>query len=89
MRPDTIHAAAQLVRHTRGLLTTIEKWIAKTPPEALPGEIAAVVALVRDALTAMNMTLGTPRPDVAAPAPAPARGTGDRPAALRPPDLHP
>ena len=56
MRPDTIHAAAQLVRHTRGLLTTIEKWIAKTPPEALPGEIAAVVALVRDALTAMNMT---------------------------------
>jgi len=81
-----VHAVAQLVRHSRGLVTTLEKWVAATPPEALPGEVADVLWLVRGALTDLTTTLGTPRP-VAAPVPAPSVTT-DRPAASRPPDLH-
>ena len=79
MRPHTVHAVAQLVRHTRGLLTTIEKWVAATPPEALAAEIGEVLWLVRGALTDLTTTLGTPRPP-AAPVPAPS-ATTDRPAA--------
>jgi hypothetical protein len=47
MRPDTVHALAQWVRHTRGVLTTTEKWLARTPPAAVAGELAAVLAVVR------------------------------------------
>ena len=79
MRHDTVHAAAQMVRHTRGLLTTIEKWVARTPPEVLAAEATEVLALVRGALTEMNTTLGTTPAD-AAPVPAPARPISDRPA---------
>jgi hypothetical protein len=73
MRPDTVHAVAQLIRHTRGLLTTIEKWVAATPPEELPGEVEAVnewISLLRGALTELSTTLGSPRPS-AAPSSAP------------------
>jgi hypothetical protein len=87
MTPDTVHAAAQMVRHSRGLLTTIEKWVAKTPPDVLATEVADLIALVRGALTDINTTLGT-TPAPAAPVSAPARPTGDRPAE-RLPDLHP
>jgi len=86
MRPDTVHAMAQLVRHSRGLVTTVEKWIAHTPPEVVQSEIDEVIAFVRDALTQTNNSLGTPRP--AAPSPAPVT-RGDRPAVPRPPDLQP
>ena len=88
MRPATVHAFAQLIRHTRGLLTTIEKWVGATPPDALAGEILAVVEGVRHALTDLNTALGTSRPD-AAPLPT-SPVTADRPAAdRRPPDLQP
>ena len=89
MRPHTVHALAQMIRHTRGLLTTVEKFIANTPPEALHEEIGHVLFQARGALTELTTTLGTPRPP-AAPVPAPSTNTSDRPAAaVRPPDLQP
>jgi len=64
MRPATVHMLAQLLRHTRGCVTTIEKWVAQTPPDVLPGECAEVIYLVRGALADVNTTLGTaPVPD--------------------------
>jgi len=80
MRPQTVHALAQLVRHTRGCVTTLEKWVAATPPEAFATEAAEAIALVRVALTEMNTTLGTSRPS-AAPLPG-SRTVPDRPAVL-------
>lgn len=29
MKPATVHLIAQLIRHTRGMLTLIEKWLAE------------------------------------------------------------
>jgi hypothetical protein len=51
VRPATVHAAAQLVRHTRGILTAIEKWAAATPPEMLHDEADEVIELLHGALT--------------------------------------
>lgn len=65
MRPATIHAAAQLVRHTRGFLTVMEKWVAATPPELLHEEIAQVIWLVRGGLASVNDTVGTSQPPAA------------------------
>jgi hypothetical protein len=88
VRPHTVHALAQFIRHTRGLLTTVEKWIANTPPEALHEEIGQVLFVARGTLNDLSTTLGTPRPP-AAPVPAPSP-TSDRPAApVRPPDFQP
>jgi hypothetical protein len=87
VRPHTVHALAQFIRHTRGLLTTVEKFAANTPPEALHAEIGEVIFSLRGALNDLSTTLGTPRPP-AAPVPAPSP-TSDRPAALRPPDFQP
>jgi hypothetical protein len=77
MRPATVHALAQLIRHLRGCVTTVEKWIAQTPPEAMQNETAAVIFLVRGALT--DVMLGLSR--LPAPEPAPTT-TADRPAEL-------
>ena len=84
MRPHTVHAGAQLVRHTRGLLTTIEKWAANTPPADLHWELTELLRVMRDGLIEMNTALGGPRPS-AAPTPAPG-AQPDRPAEPRPPD---
>lgn len=36
MQPETVHLLAQLIRHERGTLTSIERWIkAQQPSEAL------------------------------------------------------
>jgi hypothetical protein len=79
MRPATVHAVAQLVRHSRGLLTTVEKWIAATPPEALPEEAEQLVWIARGALTMVITTLEEPRPPAAPPRAVPV--SPDRPAA--------
>jgi hypothetical protein len=79
MRPATVHAVAQLVRHSRGLLTTLEKWVAATPPEALREEIDDVLWVARGALTAIITTIETPRPPAAPPRTVPV--STDRPAA--------
>ena len=86
MRPATVHAGAQVVRHTRGVLTTLEKWLAATPPEAVHEEAGALLWILRGALTDMMTTLGAPRPPAAPPPASPI--TSDRPAApaaARPP----
>jgi hypothetical protein len=70
MRPATVHALAQLLRHTRGCVTTIEKWVGATPPAVLAEECAEVIFLVRGILADVNTTLGTPRSPTA-PVPAP------------------
>jgi len=79
MRPATVHALAQFLRHSRGCITTVEKWVATTPPEVLAEECAEVIFLVRGALADLNTTLGTSRSPTA-PVPAPPATTADRPA---------
>jgi len=59
MRPATLHALAQLLRHTRGCVTTIEKWVAQTPPERLGEECGEVIFLVRGFLADVQTTLST------------------------------
>ena len=59
MRPATVHCVAQLVRHSRGLLTTIEKWVAATPPDQLHEEAAQLLGLMRGSLTDVITTLET------------------------------
>jgi hypothetical protein len=81
MTPDTVHAIAQWIRHSRGLLTTLEKWLARTPPEAQAQELAEMIAVARGAFAQIEMRLGSPRPS-AAPSSAPAHATGDRPAEM-------
>lgn len=61
MRPQTVHFVAQLVRHTRGLVTTTEKWVAQTPPEAFATECAEVIGLIRGTLTDLTTAISTPR----------------------------
>jgi hypothetical protein len=58
MRPDTVHAVAQFIRHTRGYLNAIEKWIAHTPPERVAEESAQVLQLARLHLTELETRLG-------------------------------
>jgi len=78
MRPQTVHFLAQLVRHSRGLVTTTEKWVAQTPPEAFAEEATAVVVQLRTALTSLERSLliDAPRSSTAPPT------TPDRPAAV-------
>jgi hypothetical protein len=59
MRPHTVHALAQLLRHTRGIVTTIEKWAWNTRPDEFASEIREAIFLVRGALADMNNTIGS------------------------------
>lgn len=33
MRPETVRVLAQVVRHSRGILTALEQWLASQPTE--------------------------------------------------------
>ena len=86
MRPQTVHCVAQLVRHSRGCITTLEKWVATTPPDVFAAECAEVIFLIRGGLTDLerivqhlDTTLAQPRSSTA---PAPAPTPADRPAVL-------
>ena len=82
MRPATVHFIAQLIRHTRGSVTSFEKWIAQTPPEYVVQESVEAIHRVRGVLIALETALvRAPVNDRAVPAPP----TTDRPA-VRPPD---
>jgi len=48
MHEQTVHALAQLIRHTRGGLTTIEKWVEQTPREALAADVKQLCELFLD-----------------------------------------
>ena len=65
MLPSTIHGEAQLIRHTRGWLTSLEKWVAQTPPDQLAAEITDAIAEARLVLTALNTALSMSRPPAA------------------------
>lgn len=75
-RPATDHALAQLIRHTRGCVTTIEKWIASTPSDQLVVESAEVIRLLRGRLTDLETCISTSRSSTA----PSSTSTHDRPA---------
>jgi hypothetical protein len=51
MTPDTLHLIASLVRHGRGIATSIEKWIRKQEPSPAMREGLQLVAVARGVLT--------------------------------------
>jgi len=51
MTADTVHLIAQLIRHQRGMMTALEKWISKQPPSQTHVELVAVTTLMREVLT--------------------------------------
>ena len=65
MRPPTVHALAQGIRHTRGLLATLDKWIATTPPEQVATELTAAIGVIRGALQTGNTVLSRSRSSTA------------------------
>ena len=69
MRPATVHALAQGIRHTHGLLATLEKWIAATPAEDWPpcdpkvaAELVGLLAALRPVLVDCNALLARSTP---------------------------
>lgn len=48
--PDTVHLIAQLIRHQRGMMTAIEKWIAKQEPCRTNLELSCVTGIMREVL---------------------------------------
>lgn len=63
--PTTVYALAQWIRHTRGCLTTAEKWVAQTPPDQVAAEALEVIGLARHALTEIETILRTSRSSTA------------------------
>jgi hypothetical protein len=74
-----VHAVAQAIRHTRGLVTTLAQWLEATPPDEVGPALVAGIAAIRAALSEWNLTLGGPRSTTA---PAPSAPINDRPAVL-------
>ena len=65
MLPTTIHGEAQLIRHARGWLTSLEKWVAQTPPDQLGAEITDAISQARRVLTELDTALSLSRPSAA------------------------
>lgn len=57
MTPDTVHLIAQLIRHQRGMMTAIEKWVAKQEPCRTNLEVSCVTGLMRDVLDSYESEL--------------------------------
>lgn len=57
MKPQTVHLAAQLLRHQRGTLTAIEKWIGSQEPAPALDDLREVIALNRRMLAAYERAL--------------------------------
>jgi len=57
VRAATVHLIAQLIRHQRGFLTTVEKWIGQTPPEAVHEESREAIFRMRGVLIALEEAL--------------------------------
>jgi hypothetical protein len=71
--PSTVYAVAQWIRHTRGALTSAEKWIDATPPAQLAAEGREVIALGRVLLAELETILRTSRSTTAPSSPSPDR----------------
>jgi hypothetical protein len=52
--PDTLHLIASLVRHGRGIATSIEKWIRTQEPAPAMREGLQLVAVARGVLTSLE-----------------------------------
>lgn len=50
MTPDTIHFVAQMIRHSRAMATSTEKWVRSQPPAPFCREMLQVLAVVRGVL---------------------------------------
>lgn len=57
MSPDTVHLIAQLIRHQRGMMTAIDKWITKQEPCRTNLELSAVTGIMRDVLDSYEAQL--------------------------------
>lgn len=57
MTPDTVHLIAQLIRHQRGMMTAIEKWISKQEPCRTNLELSCVTGLLREVLDSYESEL--------------------------------
>jgi hypothetical protein len=68
--PSTVYAVAQWIRHTRGCLTTAEKWVAETPPDQLADECREVIRLGRLVLSELETVLRTSRSSTAPSSPS-------------------
>lgn len=50
MTPDTVHLLANLIRHQRAMMTSIEKWVGKQTPSPTNLELSSVTSLMRQVL---------------------------------------
>jgi hypothetical protein len=57
MSPDTVHLLAQVIRHQRALLTSVEKWVAS--PTFSATEADAASRYLRRVLNAFERSLGS------------------------------
>ena len=57
MTPDTVHLLAQVIRHQRGLLTALEKWVAS--PTFSANEAAEASRYLRRVMNAFERSLGS------------------------------
>ncbi len=57
MTPDTLHLLATMVRHARGIATSVEKWVRKQPPSPTCRELLQLVAEGRGVLTTFESQL--------------------------------
>lgn len=58
MTPDTLHLLASMVRHSRGMATSIEKWVQKQQPSPVCREVLQLVGIVRGVLTLVEQQIG-------------------------------
>ena len=54
MTPPTLHLIASLVRHGRGMATSVEKWIRQQEPAPAMREGLQVIAVARGVLTSLE-----------------------------------
>jgi hypothetical protein len=54
MTPPTLHLVASMVRHGRGIVTSVEKWIRAQEPSPAMREGLQLVAVARGVLTSLE-----------------------------------
>lgn len=50
MTPDTVHLAAQMIRHSRAMATSLEHWVKRQPNSVATRELLDVLVLYRGVL---------------------------------------
>ena len=57
MTPDTVHLAAQVIRHQRALATSLEKWVQKQAPSETTRELGQLIEMFRGVLKSYESQL--------------------------------